>query len=185
MVGAFLNQYLFHWSPDKAIFIGGQTISWDARCAGIYIGYGLGGLYHVFVTKRTNMLPPIPILLIILFLFLPLFLDVFSLVLDIRRPSNNVRYLTGLMFGYALSVFLYPAFIRLWSGKNHGNASKSYLIRLCVPMAMIGTVFFLRYCDYILSYIVLQTLAFWGFLSLLAGFLFAALGTIRKSWTKR
>ena len=180
MVQAFLNHYLFHWSPDKAIFIGGQSLSWDARCAGIYIGYGLGGLYHIFVAKRTNTLPPFPILIIIALMFLPLFLDVFSLKLGIRHPSNDIRYLTGLMFGYALSVYLYPAFIRLCSDEKHGKASISSFGKLYVPLALIGIGFFLKYWDIIVSYIILQTLAFWGFLSLFTGFIFASFRMLKK-----
>lgn len=180
MAGAFLNQYLFHWSPDKAIFIGGQSLSWDARCAGIYIGYGLGGLYHIFVAKRTNALPALPILIIITLLFLPLFLDVFSLKLGLRHPSNDIRYLSGLMFGYALSVYLYPAFIRLYSDEKHSKASISSFGKLYVPLVLIGTAFFLKYWDLIVSYVILQTLAFWGFLSLFAGFIFAAFRMLKK-----
>lgn len=181
MAGAFLNQYLFHWSPDKAIFIGGQPLSWDARCAGIYIGYGLGGLYHIFIAKKTNALPAVPILFVITLLFLPLFLDVFSLELDLRSPSNNIRYLTGLMFGYALSVYLYPAFIRLFSNEKHDKASISSFGKLYVPLVLIGIGFFLKYWNIIVSHIILQTLAFWGFLSLFAGFIFAVFGMFKKS----
>lgn len=166
----FLNQYLFHWSPDKAIYIGGHSLSWDARCAGIYIGYSLGILYHAFSARKANILPPWPILIVITLLFLPLFLDVFSLKMGFRVPSNDVRYLSGLLFGYALSVYLYPAFVTLCCNKKDDKSSISSFGKLCISLALIGSLFFLKKCNFVVSYIILQILSFGGFLSLFVGF---------------
>ena len=120
-----LNTYFLHWSPEKALWIGAHTLSWDARCAGIHIGFGIGVLCHLLLDRRASRLPRLSILALAGLLFIPLFLDVFTVELGLRAPSNDWRFLTGLMFGEALSVFLFPAFVMLTVAKRRERAALS------------------------------------------------------------
>jgi len=58
-----LARYLLHWTPERAIWLGGQTLSWDARCAGIYAGFGIALLVqliwhcHVKSCRRGHLWP--------------------------------------------------------------------------------------------------------------------------------
>lgn len=176
-----LNQYIFHWTQDRAIFISGHTLSWDARCAGIYIGYGIGVLYYAFSAKKAINLPRWPILIFITLLFLPLFLDVFSLKIGLRCPSNDVKYFTGLLFGYALSVYVCPAIVRLSCCDYAPGSSINSFGKLSIPLTIIGVVFILKDWDLIISYFILQSLAYFGFLCLFIGFGLSLLGILRKS----
>src|SRR6185503_1255622 len=94
-VTGILDAVLLHWTPEKAIWIGDLTLPWDARCAGIYIGFGVGTLFHLIVEARANRLPPLPALLFFAGLLAPLFIDVGTAQLGLRSASNDWRLLTG------------------------------------------------------------------------------------------
>lgn len=163
----FFNTWIFHWIPAKAIWIGGHTLSWDARCSGIYIGFGMGTLWHLTVNRKIAALPAWPALTINFLFFLFLFIDVLTLRYGIRAPSNDLRYLTGLFFGMALSVVLYPAFIIVIRKAARDVSSLS-------PgsfMALIALTFgasFLKSWDSWVPFSFLEVLSVSGFLGLLA-----------------
>ncbi len=108
----FVNTWVFHWSPAKAIWFGQSSLSWDARCAGIYVGFALGAAYHAALGRRASRLPPIPVLLFAaLVFFAPLAADVYAISDALWPASNDLRFLTGLLFGNGLSLFVCPAFV--------------------------------------------------------------------------
>lgn len=175
----FLNTYLFHWHPSKAIWIGGHSLSWDARCAGIYIGFGIGVLYHLAVDKKAKNLPSRSILFVNTLLCALLFLDVFTIKYGFRQPSNDIRYLTGLLFGTAFSVYLYPAFITLVYSKGHDSTAVNSLRRFAVFLVLISGAFFIKTYDSFFVYAALETLAYFGFLSLFTILIFGASKALR------
>jgi uncharacterized membrane protein len=168
----FLNTYIFHWAPSKAIWIGGHTLSWDARCAGIYAGFGIGLLYHFFSDKKAKNLPPLPILVAATLLFPPLFIDVFTIKYALRVASNDIRYLTGLLFGSAFSIYLYPSFVMLSISRGHDRPAISSLYKLAALLSFIIAAFLLKAWDTVFAYVILEALSFWGFLSLFAILMF-------------
>lgn len=162
----FLNTYIFHWHPSKAIWIGGHSLSWDARCSGIYIGFGIGVLYHLTVSRKAKNLPPWIILFANSLLFIPLLLDVFTIQYGFRQPSNDIRYFTGLLFGAAFSVYLYPAFIMLVYSRGYDSAVIGSLRRFVLLIVLIAGAFFIKTYDSFFVYVIMETLAVFGFLSL-------------------
>jgi uncharacterized membrane protein len=163
-----LNTYFLHWSPEKALWIGAHTLSWDARCAGIHIGFGIGVLCHLLLDRRASRLPRLSILALAGLLFIPLFLDVFTVEFGLRAPSNDWRFLTGLMFGEALSVFLFPAFVMLTVAKRRERAALSGATAFGGVLALGACAFFAKGLDSAAAYYVLESLGVLGNLSLFA-----------------
>jgi uncharacterized membrane protein len=163
----FLDPFLFHWSPQKAIWLGGHTLSWDARCAGIHVGIGLATLYHLAFGRTAKHLPPLPILFAAALLFVPLFVDVGTLAWGMRLPSNEVRFLTGLAFGKALGVFLYPAVVTLLLRNGAERAAIADARRFCVLLATGAAACIVKALDNATAYYVLETLGMLGLCSLL------------------
>ena len=177
----FLNTYVFHWVPEKAIYIGGQSLLWDARCSGIYIGFGIGVLWMILSGRTSNNLPPWPILLVNTFMFAPMFIDLISLWTGVRKPSNDIRYLTGILFGGALSMYLYPAFTTIVYRNDKSYTSiKFFPIYTLFLLVSIGA-FFIKEIDCIFVFWMLYGLSVLGFgclvvmLLLSAGFLLKSL----------
>lgn len=164
----FLNTYIFHWTPAKAVWIGGYSLSWDARCAGLYIGYAIGLIYHLAAQRKANILPPWPILVIVTLLFLPVPIDVYTVKYGLREPLNNVRYLTGLLFGASVSVYLYPAFITISYAEGNAKSAIDSLYKVAAFFVFIFGVFFIRWWNSIAAYAVLEFLSYFGFFSFFA-----------------
>lgn len=177
----FLNTYIFHWLPSRAIWIAGHTLSWDARCAGIYIGFEIGLLYHLATDRKARNLPPLPILITNTFLSLPLFIDVFTIYYGFREPSNDIRYLTGLLFGMALSVYLVPTFIMFFFDKAHGRPTINSFPKFVLLLVFIAGVFFLKAWDNIICYFFLESLSFAGFASLFGLLIFNLFKTLMNT----
>jgi uncharacterized membrane protein len=166
--------------PEKAIYIGGHSLIWDARCAGIYIGFGVGLVWMFLVGRKNKNLPPWPILLVNTFLFSPIFIDLISIWIGLRDPSNDIRYLTGILFGGAFSVYLYPAFITLVfsDGQNHAtiNSFTKYGVFLFVSIV----TFFVKEIDNIVIFVALSGLSFIGFGGLVVILLVGLMKGIRR-----
>ena len=122
-----LSAAVLHWTPEKAIWIGGHTLSWDARCAGIHIGFALGLFFHLAVEPRANQLSPTLATGFLSGLFAPLFIDVGTIHWGLRSASNDWRLLTGCWFGIGASAFLYPAVVASTSIRGANRAAISSL----------------------------------------------------------
>jgi len=179
----FLNIYIFHWTPEKAIYISGQTLPWDARCNGIYIGFAISVLWQFLLSKKARNLPPWPILIINTFMFIPMFIDLISIWTGMREPSNNVRYLTGILFGGALGIYLYPAFISLVFKNAKNFSSINSLIYGLFLLTSIGT-FFIKRIDSTFVYWMLYSLSVSGF-GCLVLMLLASSGCMSKHFISR
>lgn len=161
-----LNTYIFHWEPSKAIWIGGHTLSWDARCSGIYIGFAVGVLCQVAINRKSYKSLPSNLFIVNALLFLPLFFDVFTVRYGLRVASNDMRYLTGLLFGEAFSAFLYPAFITLTNAEADGKRQQYSLKEFVLPFFFIVYMFFLKEWNNLLAFGILELTGIGGFLSL-------------------
>jgi len=161
-----INTYILHWEPSRAIWIGGHTLSWDARCSGIYIGFGIGVLYQVAIDWKMRKSPSANFLLTKTIFLFPLFFDVFTIRYGLRAPSNDMRYLTGLFFGEAFSAYLYPAFIIMVSAKANDLMLSYSLKRLALPLILIVFMFFLKEWNNVLAFGILELTGIAGFLSL-------------------
>jgi len=173
---------LFHWTPERAIWIGGHTLSWDARCAGIYAGFALAAGYQLAASWRAWRVPPIRILAIVGMFALPLFADVLSIAFGFRVPSNDVRFLTGLLFGAALSIALLPAVLSLAAPTR--RAARNNTVRHFAPVLMgVAALFLLKHWDVAIVFAGIEGLCYAGFFAL-AGLLAAGLFLIVRRATQ-
>jgi len=164
-----LQAWLFHWTPDRALWSGGETLSWDARCAGIYAGFAVGVIYQLAAVWRKSGLPTPGALLLFGVLALPLFADVASLALGYRAPSNDVRYLSGLLFGGGLSVALAPSVLNL---AGLGGERRRGALYWSPVLAGLVAAYLLKSVQNKAAFLATQGLCYAGFLSL-AGLLVA------------
>ncbi len=161
-----LNHYLLHWMPEKAIWIGGHTLSWDARCAVIYIGFGAGVLCQLAVWRTGGRLPFFRVVLLAALFMLPLFGDVLAIAAQFKAPSNDVRYATGLLWGAAFSIYLLPAFLVLARPPGHAP-TEAVPWKLVAPLvAACAGAWFLKRWDHLVAYGILETLGIFGCFSL-------------------
>jgi len=177
-VAELLNTYLFHWVPAKALWIGGHTLSWDARCAGIYAGFGAGVLCQLALGWSRRSAPSARLLAASFLFMLPLFLDVLSLFLGQRAPSNDVRFFTGLLFGGALSACLFPAIVFLLCPRDAAAGTPGIGRLFALIAGTVVAVFFLKSWDSFVAYGMIEALCVFGCLSL-AGIL--AVGTFKAA----
>jgi uncharacterized membrane protein len=161
-----LNRYLFHWLPEKAIWIGGHTLSWDARCAGIYIGFGAGVLCQLAAGRTRGRLPSVRVALLAALFMLPLFVDVLAIAAQFKAPSNDMRYATGLLWGAAFSIYLFPAFLILARPPGHAPAEVAPRKFIALLAAACASAWFLKGWDHLVAYGILETLAIFGCLGL-------------------
>lgn len=161
-----LNTYLFHWQPDRALWIGGHTLTWDARCSGIYVGFAIGVLYQAILRLKTDRLPSGRFLLLQAMLFLPLFYDVYTVAWGLRAPANGMKYLTGLAFGETLSLYLYTALLTLLRPGRQVQEMKSAFRYYAPCLALLAAAYYLKDWDTLLAFGALESLSIAGFLSL-------------------
>ena len=163
-----LAQYLFHWTPERAIWLGENTLSWDARCAGIYAGVGSALLFHLLVCRVQFKLPSRPVMVTAAVLVLPMFIDVFTIHFHLRPAINGLRHLTGVLFGISFCSLLYPAVGQMVASPEAANAG-GLTLRKFLVLAVLGSLFsFFTQWDRLFSYYLLESLSWAGFVGLVA-----------------
>jgi len=163
-----LSAAVLHWTPEKAIWIGGHTLSWDARCAGIHIGFALGLLFHLAVEPRANQLSPALATGFLAGLFAPLFIDVGTVHWGLRSASNDWRLLTGCWFGIGVSAFLYPAVVARTSIRGANRAAISSINKWVALIALGAAPVLAIRTDSPQVFYALEALAIVGNLALFA-----------------
>ncbi|MGQ9479380.1 MAG: DUF2085 domain-containing protein [Thermoproteota archaeon] len=92
--------------PERTLRVGGYLLPVCARDTGGYIGLLLG--YFLLFTRRKKACGP-PNLFITLLTTMPMIIDAGTQWMGLRSSTNDLRLLTGLLFG----VFLTPLLIYL------------------------------------------------------------------------
>lgn len=163
----FLTIWIFHWCPEKAIYIGGHTLLWDARCAGIYTGFGIS-LAWALVRSRVGInLPSKRLLLVISGMFLPFALDVLSLILKIREPSNEIRFLTGILFGAAFNCYVFPCSLTvLWPRSNARPPIIASTGEYSLFLLILIASYLAKAVDYSVVFQIMNAITIFGFCSL-------------------
>jgi len=174
-VQELLAHYLFHWTSEKAIWLGGHTLSWDARCAGIYAGFGCALLLQFFWYQRRITLPPWPILAMAAGFSLPMFIDVGTVAYGLRLASNPIKYLTGAWFGISFCCILFPAVAQF--NRQRKPRLQLNFVRFSLILAIGSAVSYLTHWNHPIAFYLLEALAWLGFsglvLLLLAGLLYS------------
>lgn len=99
----FLGSLVCHQRPERTLIVGGYHLPVCARCTGTYIGLLLG--YSLLVLHRKNAKGP-PNLYMSLLMMLPLWVDSFGQLFGFWTSTNDLRLITGLLFGTAVAPFL-------------------------------------------------------------------------------
>lgn len=159
-----LARYLFHWTPERAIWLGGQTLSWDARCAGIYAGFGVALLFQLVCCRRRSMLPSWPLLALAAAFSLPMFLDVATTSYHLRPAQNNIKHLTGVWFGISFCTVLFPAVMQLL--KSTQTDTKPGLKQFFITLTAGTSFSSLTLWHHPISFYLLESLSWLGFTGL-------------------
>lgn len=100
----FIGSLVCHQRPERTLWIGGYYLPVCARDSGAYIGLLLGFTLLWLLRKKEAKGPPN--LFVSLAMTLPLWIDSFGQVLGFWTSTNDLRLITGLLFGTALEPLL-------------------------------------------------------------------------------
>jgi uncharacterized membrane protein len=98
-----IGSLVCHQLPERTLSVGGYYLPVCARCTGAYIGLLLGYLLLPMRRKRSSGPPN---LLITLLMLAPLIIDAGTQWTGLRTSTNQVRLITGLLFGTGMAPFL-------------------------------------------------------------------------------
>ncbi len=100
----FIGSLVCHQRPERTLWIGGRYLPVCARDTGALIGLLLGYGLILFLRKKGAKGPPH--LYVTLVMLLPMLIDSFAQLFGFWTSTNDVRLLTGLLFGTALAPML-------------------------------------------------------------------------------
>jgi len=100
----FIGSLFCHQRPDRTLSIGGHYLPVCARDTGVFVGLLLGYLSLVFLRNREAKGPPD--LYVSSAMTLPLWVDSFGQLFGFWTSTNDLRLITGLLFGTALAPLL-------------------------------------------------------------------------------
>ncbi|UCE29742.1 MAG: DUF2085 domain-containing protein [Candidatus Bathyarchaeota archaeon] len=92
-----------HQIPERTLWIGGRYLPVCSRDAGAYLGLYIG--YFLLPLRRKEACGP-PNLWATLLMVIPMIVDATTQVLGLRTSTNELRLMTGLLFGVALAPML-------------------------------------------------------------------------------
>jgi len=101
---SFIGRLVCHQRQERTLFIGGHFLPVCARDTGGLIGLLLGYVLLSFLRRKRAKGPPN--LYVSLAIMLPLLLDSFGQLFGLWESTNDVRLITGLLFGMTLSPLL-------------------------------------------------------------------------------
>jgi len=104
----FLGSLVCHQRPERTLIVGGNHLPVCARDTGAFIGLFLGYALVLFLRKKKAKGPPN--LYLSLLMMLSLWIDSFGQLFQFWTSTNDVRLITGLLFGVVLATWLIYAF---------------------------------------------------------------------------
>lgn len=99
----FIGHLVCHQLPERTLFVGGHYLPVCARDTGGYLGLLLG--YFLLPLRRKEACGP-PNLWITFLMVLPMIVDAGTQWIGLRTSTNELRMMTGLLFGIALAPLL-------------------------------------------------------------------------------
>lgn len=98
-----IGSLVCHQIPERTLWIGGHYLPVCARDIGAYLGFYIG--YFMLHFRNRKATGP-PNLWITLSMVIPLFVDGISQLFGYRTSTNDIRLITGLLFGTAIIPLL-------------------------------------------------------------------------------
>lgn len=99
----YIGHLVCHQLPERTFWIGGRYLPVCARDTGAYLGFYIG--YLILPMRKKDACGP-PNLRITLLMITPMIVDAATQLISLRTSTNELRLLTGLLFGAALAPFL-------------------------------------------------------------------------------
>lgn len=99
----FIGGLVCHQMPERTLQIGGRLLFVCARDTGMYLGLFVG--LSLLCMRRKDASGP-PNLYVTLAMILPMMVDGTTQAIGLRTSTNQLRVITGLLFGTAISPFL-------------------------------------------------------------------------------
>jgi uncharacterized membrane protein len=96
-----IYSWFCHQDPEKTFYFK-EFFLVCARCSGIYIGAAAAAFYSIFVLNKDIHLKPAVVLLFAL----PMLCDVIFYSIEIYSYSAAAAFLTGIIFGSAVIIFI-------------------------------------------------------------------------------
>lgn len=93
-----------HQLPERSLFISGYKMAVCSRCFAIYVAFLFGGIAFNFFRKK---LKPWDLKYYVLFC-IPMALDGFTQLFGFRESTNELRILTGVIFGLGSALYVLP-----------------------------------------------------------------------------
>jgi len=109
-----LFQPLCHQKPERSFFISGYQMPVCARCTGIYTGALILTIIYPFLRRLKDKSTPSKYYLIAS--LIPIALDGGTQLIGLRESFNELRFVTGFIFGGILIFYLVPVFSQLVMG---------------------------------------------------------------------
>ena len=88
--------------PERSFFIKGHQFPVCARCTGFYTGLIIFLIYDYFF----NIDYSLNLLIFSIILLIPTSIDGFTQLLNFRQSNNTLRFITGVIGGIGLIIFL-------------------------------------------------------------------------------
>jgi len=98
-----IGNLVCHQIPERTLWIGGRYLPVCARDTGAYLGFYIG--YLLLSMRKKEACGP-PNLWVSLFMIAPMIVDAGIQFIGLRTSTNELRLITGLLFGAALAPFL-------------------------------------------------------------------------------
>lgn len=99
----YIGHLVCHQIPERTLWIGGRYLPVCARDTGAYLGFYIG--YLLLLMRKKEACGP-PNLWITLFMIAPMIIDAVTQWIGLRTSTNELRLVTGLLFGASLAPFL-------------------------------------------------------------------------------
>ena len=96
------TRLLCHRIPERSFFIKGHQFPVCARCTGFYTGLAIFLVYNYFYPLEYTL----NLFILSIFLLIPVAIDGFTQLFELRESNNNLRFLTGFIGGIGLIIFL-------------------------------------------------------------------------------
>lgn len=132
-----------HQLPERTFHIHDDQMPLCSRCTGIYLGFFITIVFYFFtkfIRHKKPVIPPsLPLSIISLVFMLSMIFNAISPIFGV--PTNNLaRFITGILFGFSIPLFLIPAFNFSSKAKYDDEKiinTRNYIILLSIICGMI------------------------------------------------
>jgi len=99
----YIGRLVCHQLPERTLWVGGHYLPVCARDTGVYLGFLLG---YLLLSQRKKEACGPPNLWMISLMVMPMIVDAGTQWVGLRTSTNELRLVTGLLFGTAVAPFL-------------------------------------------------------------------------------